>query len=244
VKSGKGFGSKPKADKLLEKELILSRIRNAPESLKRMAEANFDPKNLTENDFAYLALDFAFMVKVFLPYELPLWEGMGGNCHREEDGRFTGLSFFRHLETGEAVGVVLEQTSVGVPDWRFSEIFTTEAPGCSKVPEKDLDDAISAIEKTLYTPALAWSVAFVGKEKGFLSSYGMTDSHCEQKAEDMLPEGSHFTGPVCVSKHPSTVAANVFSFMLNKQAGRLHGNRPYSEIEELVGEKVKRGVKV
>ena len=235
----KGFGGS--ADEMVAKAFKGKedpRITNArklgldrvPTWVKEGAEEVFNPDNLTEDDWAFLAKDCAIMVGVLVDYSLPEWEKPGGRQIQEEDGSWTGLTFLKHRKTQESVGIVLRQANPGVPEWHCVEIFTTEAPDCSKVPDKDLDSASQLAEKVLNQSAYAFSFNYDGDSRGVRAGYALTKDQVGGKAEHMTPEGSSMVGPLICSEHPSTVRALTFAYCLNKECGTLFNGDSYDNL--------------
>lgn len=235
----KGFGGA--ADEVVAKSFRGKedpRITNArklgldrvPAWVKEDAEKAFNPDNLTEDDWAFLAKDCAIMVGVLIDYSLPEWGKPGGRQIQEEDGSWTGLTFLKHRKTQESVGIVLRQANPGVPEWHCVEIFTTEAPGCSQVPDKDLDSASQLAEKVLNQGAYAFSFTYDGDSRGVRAGYALTKDQVEGKAEHMMPKGSSRVGPLFCSEHPSTVKALLFAYCLNKKCGVLFNGDSYDNL--------------
>lgn len=227
----KGFG---KADALVRKQEMVARIRSAPPAVKALAEAAGNYGTLTETDWKYLAKDYGVLCSVFVEHECPKFDGHGGHYCVEEDGSVTALTFLRHKDTNENVGLVLKQTAAGTPDYHCVEVFTTEASGVSAVPEKDLDRAAEVAEETLNKKALAYSFAFDGKESGVRAGYAWTPGHAEEKVEYTTPPGCKAVLPIPISEHETTVKAIAFAHLLNRNAGVLFGGVPYNEIETVI----------
>jgi hypothetical protein len=229
----KGFG---RADKVIQQQLVRSTLRGMPEEMQAESRAMADPSNLSEMDWEYLAMDFALMCSVYVEHHLPQFEGCGSRYVREDDGTVTGLTFLKHRDTDENVGLVLKQTAAGTPEYHCVEVFTTQASGVSTVPDKDLDRAGGVAERTLNQAALAYSFAYNGRKTGVLAGYGFTEGHVAEQVEAVTPEGCVPVLPITASRHPTTTQAITFAYALNKRAGVLFDGRPYSELGAVVGE--------
>jgi hypothetical protein len=214
---------------------MLARIRNAPPEYQKQADAMVDPANLSLDDFCYIAKDISIMCSVFVEHELPQFEGQGGHFHVEEDGTVTGLTFLKHLATGENVGVVLRQTEPATPEYQVAEVFTTNASGSTAVPDHDLDAAAAVANETLNKQALAYSFTYDGAQRGMLAGYAWTGGHVEEKVTASTPDGCEAGKPIPVSRHESTVKAITFAHCLNKSVGVLFGGRSYEDITKLLG---------
>jgi hypothetical protein len=228
----KGFG---KADQLIEQRKMLARIRNAPPEDRARADAMADPANLSLDDFCYIAKDISIMCSVFVEHELSQFEGQGGHFHVEEDGTVTGLTFLKHLATGENVGVVLRQTEPATPDYQVAEVFTTNASGITAVPDSDLDAAGAVANETLNKQALAYSFTYDGAQRGMMAGYAWTGGHVEEKVKATTPDGCVAVKPFPVSNHPTTVRAITFAHCLNKSVGVLFGGRSYKDLQQQLG---------
>lgn len=227
----KGFG---KADRMVEKERVLSRIRAMPPEIKAEVDAMCSVETLTEKDWSYLAKDFAVMVSVLVGHECPEFEGQGGHFYVEDDGSVTGLAFVKHKATGENVGVVLKQEKAGQPEYHPVEVFTSVASGETAIPEASLDEVGKVAERTLNREALAYSFIFRGEKKGFRAGYGWSEGHVEDKVKGGTPEGCEAVVPVPISKHESTTKAITFAHIMNRNAGVLFGGVPYEEMDRLL----------
>lgn len=232
MKKANGFG---KADNYLEKSKMLARIRSVSPEFKAKAEAACDPANLTETDWCYLAKDLSVMCSVFVEHELPKFEGQGGHFHVEEDGTVTGLTFLKHLATGENVGLVLKQLAPGTAEYKVVEVFTVDPSGQTSIPDSDLDAAGAVADRTLNQESLAYSFTYRGKQRGMLAGYAWTDAHVSEKVKLTTPDGCEAVKPIPVSKHETTVRAITFAHCLNKNAGVLFGGVPYGKLPDLLG---------
>jgi hypothetical protein len=241
--NGKGFGGV--ADLLVAKtfegkedprttnarRLGLDRV---PQNVRDEAQKRFDPSNLSEDDWAFLAKDCAIMVGVLTEYYIPGWESGGGRQHCEEDGTWTGLTFLKYKETQETVGVVLQQKGPEEPEWHCVEVFTTEAPDCSRIPDEELDKVSRLAERVLNQNACAFSFNYDGGSRGTRAGYALKKNQVQGKAEHMTPKGSAIVGPIMCSEHPSTVRAIIFAYCLNKMCGMLFNGDSYSNLHSYI----------
>lgn len=177
------------------------------------------------------------MVGVVVEHEVPAFEFEGGHFYREADGTVTGLTFLKHVSREENVGVVLQQAEPATAEWHFVEVFTVDPSDDSSIPDADLDSIGTVAEDTLNKDALAFSVAYTGKESGVYAGYAWTPGHAQEKAEMVIPEGSKRKGPIPISQHNTTMKAILFAFCLNKYNGKLSNGASYERLPELLAVK-------
>ncbi len=228
----KGFG---KADRLIEKQRVMSKINSLTPEQKAAAEAACSFDTLTTVDWSDLAKDYAVMCSALIEHEEPRFKAEGGHYYVEDDGTVTGLTFLKHVSTGENIGLVLKQQTPGDAEYHVAEVFTTVASGVTAIPENQLDAVADLAEDLLNRTALAYSFIFDGEERGFRAGYGWSTDHVQDKVNRSTPEGCDVVKPVPVSTHETTTKAIAFAHILNRNAGYLFGGLPYHRIGELLG---------